>query len=284
LGATLLRLGLNVASTRIVLINGHTGAHAAGHVIAAFGQFVVGGNYAVGMVVFTVLVIINFVVITKGAGRISEVSARFTLDAMPGRQMAIDADLNAGIITQAEAIVRRQEVREEADFYGAMDGASKFVRGDAIAGILIVFINLFGGTIIGAAQHGMSLADAGRTYALLTIGDGLVAQIPALLLSVAVAILVTRVSRPHDMSQQIMSQVLGQPRRWASPAASGAARHHSRHAESGVLGMAAGLRRRRVLSEQARAREKKAAATKPAGTGTPPNSGSCPGTTSSRSI
>jgi len=212
LGATLLRLGLNVASTRIVLINGHTGAHAAGHVIAAFGAFVVGGNYAVGMVVFIVLVIINFVVITKGAGRISEVSARFTLDAMPGRQMAIDADLNAGIITQAEAIVRRQEGREEADFYGAMDGASKFVRGDAIAGILIVFINLFGGTIIGAAQHGMSLAEAGRTYALLTIGDGLVAQIPALLLSVAVAILVTRVSRPHDMSQQIMSQVLGQPK------------------------------------------------------------------------
>jgi flagellar biosynthesis protein FlhA len=212
LGATLLRLGLNVASTRIVLINGHTGAQAAGHVIAAFGHFVVGGNYAVGMVVFTVLVIINFVVITKGAGRISEVSARFTLDAMPGRQMAIDADLNAGIITQADAILRRQEVREEGDFYGAMDGASKFVRGDAIAGILIVFINLFGGTIIGAAQHGMSLADAGRTYALLTIGDGLVAQIPALLLSVAVAILVTRVSRPHDMSQQIMSQVLGQPR------------------------------------------------------------------------
>src|ERR1700681_2136049 len=212
LGATLLRLGLNVASTRIVLMNGHNGAHAAGHVIAAFGQFVVGGNYAVGMVVFVVLVIINFVVITKGAGRISEVSARFTLDAMPGRQMAIDADLNAGIITQAEAIVRRQEVREEADFYGAMDGASKFVRGDAIAGILVVFINLFGGTIIGAAQHGMSLAEAGRTYALLTIGDGLVAQIPALLLSVAVAILVTRVSRPHDMSQQIMAQVLGQPK------------------------------------------------------------------------
>src|ERR1700692_64571 len=212
LGATLLRLGLNVASTRIVLINGHTGSHAAGRVISAFGQFVVGGNYAVGMVVFTVLVIINFVVITKGAGRISEVSARFTLDAMPGRQMAIDADLNAGIITQAEAIVRRQEVREEADFYGAMDGASKFVRGDAIAGILVVFINLFGGTIIGAAQHGMSLAEAGRTYALLTIGDGLVAQIPALLLSVAVAILVTRVSRPHDMSQQIMVQVLGQPK------------------------------------------------------------------------
>ncbi len=212
LGATLLRLGLNVASTRIVLMNGHTGGTAAGHVIAAFGAFVVGGNYAVGMVVFTVLVIINFVVITKGAGRISEVSARFTLDAMPGRQMAIDADLNAGIITQPEAIVRRQEIREEADFYGAMDGASKFVRGDAVAGILIVFINLFGGTIIGAAQHGMSIGEAAKTYALLTIGDGLVAQIPALLLSVAVAILVTRVSKPHDMSQQIMSQVLSQPR------------------------------------------------------------------------
>jgi flagellar biosynthesis protein FlhA len=212
LGATLLRLGLNVASTRIVLMNGHTGTHAAGHVIAAFGQFVVGGNYAVGMVVFIVLVIINFVVITKGAGRIAEVSARFTLDAMPGRQMAIDADLNAGIITQAEAVVRRQELREETDFYGSMDGASKFVRGDAIAGILIVFINLFGGTIIGAAQHGMSLADAAKTYALLTIGDGLVAQIPSLLLSVAVAILVTRVSKAHDMSTQIMSQVLGQPR------------------------------------------------------------------------
>src|ERR1700691_4011954 len=212
LGATLLRLGLNVASTRVVLIRGHTGAHAAGHVIAAFGQFVVGGNYAVGLVVFTVLVIINFVVITKGAGRIAEVSARFTLDAMPGRQMAIDADLNAGLITQAEAIVRRQEVREEADFYGAMDGASKFVRGDAIAGILIVFINMFGGVLIGAMQHGMSLSDAGHTYALLTIGDGLVAQIPALLLSVAVPILVTRVSRPHAMSQQIMSQVFANPR------------------------------------------------------------------------
>ena len=212
LGATLLRLGLNVASTRIVLMNGHTGTHAAGHVIAAFGEFVVGGNYAVGVVVFIVLVIINFVVITKGAGRIAEVSARFTLDAMPGRQMAIDADLNAGIITQAEATTRRQELREETDFYGSMDGASKFVRGDAIAGILIVFINLFGGTIIGSTQHGMSLTDAAKTYALLTIGDGLVAQIPSLLLSVAVAILVTRVSRAHDMSQQIMSQVLGQPR------------------------------------------------------------------------
>jgi flagellar biosynthesis protein FlhA len=212
LGATLLRLGLNVASTRIVLLKGNTGTHAAGNVIAAFGHFVVGGNYAVGMVVFTVLVIINFVVITKGAGRISEVSARFTLDAMPGRQMAIDADLNAGIITQAAAIVRRREVREETDFYGSMDGASKFVRGDAIAGILIVFINLFGGTIIGATQHGMSLADAAKTYALLAIGDGLVAQIPSLLLSVAVAILVSRASEAQDMSQQIVSQLLSQPR------------------------------------------------------------------------
>src|SRR6266581_3876135 len=174
--STLLRLSLNVASTRVVLLQGHTGPDAAGKVIEAFGHFLVGGNYAVGIVVFIILVVINFVVITKGAGRIAEVSARFTLDAMPGKQMAIDADINAGIITQAEAIARRQEVREETDFYGAMDGASKFVRGDAIAGILIVFINLFGGTIIGAAQHGMSLADAGRTYALLTIGDGLVAQ------------------------------------------------------------------------------------------------------------
>src|SRR5271169_5096562 len=212
LGATLLRLGLNVASTRIVLINGHTGAQAAGHVIAAFGHFVVGGNYAVGMVVFTVLVIINFVVITKGAGRISEVSARFTLDAMPGRQMAIDADLNAGIITQADAILRRQEVREEADFYGAMDGASKFVRGDAIAGILIVFINIFGGLAVGTLQHGLSFAAAGRNYTLPTIGDGLVAQIPALLLSVAVAVIVTRMSRASDMSQQIGKQMLGQPK------------------------------------------------------------------------
>src|SRR5271154_4630697 len=160
LGATLLRLGLNVASTRIVLINGHTGSHAAGRVIAAFGQFVVGGNYAVGMVVFMVLVIINFVVITKGAGRISEVSARFTLDAMPGRQMAIDADLNAGIITQAEVIVRRQEVREEADFYGAMDGASKFVRGDAVASILITLINVVGGFAVGVFQMDLSLGEA----------------------------------------------------------------------------------------------------------------------------
>src|ERR1700722_1753095 len=264
LGATLLRLGLNVASTRIVLINGHTGAQAAGHVIAAFGHFVVGGNYAVGMVVFTVLVIINFVVITKGAGRISEVSARFTLDAMPGRQMAIDADLNAGLITQADAIVRRQEVREEADFYGAMDGASKFVRGDAIAGILIVFINLFGGIIIGAAQHGMSISEAGRTYALLTIGDGLVAQIPALLLSVAVAILVTRVSKPHDMSQQIMAQVLGQPRALAVAAGILALLGVIPGMPNLVfLGMAGGCGARALFMSLRKAAEKAAAAAPP---------------------
>ena len=212
LGATLLRLALNVASTRVVLLHGHTGPGAAGQVIESFGHFVIGGNYAVGIVVFVILVIINFVVITKGAGRVSEVSARFTLDAMPGKQMAIDADVNAGLITQAEAQTRRQEVREEADFYGAMDGASKFVRGDAVAGILVVFINLFGGLVIGMLEHDLSFGDAGRVYALLTIGDGLVAQIPALLLSVATAILVTRVSRATDMSQQVASQMLAQPR------------------------------------------------------------------------
>jgi flagellar biosynthesis protein FlhA len=212
LGATLLRLALNVASTRVVLLEGHAGPAAAGHVIHAFGSFVIGGNYAVGLVVFAILVIINFMVVTKGAGRVSEVTARFTLDAMPGKQMAIDADLNAGIITQAEATVRRQEIREEADFYGAMDGASKFVRGDAVAGIMIVFINIFGGLIIGMAQHGLDFGTAGRTYTVLTIGDGLVAQIPALLLSIAVAIIVTRMSRSSDMSQQVAKQMLGQPK------------------------------------------------------------------------
>src|SRR5580693_6294193 len=190
--ATLLRLALNVASTRVVLLHGHEGASAAGHVIQAFGEFVIGGNYAVGIVVFGILTIINFVVVTKGAGRISEVSARFTLDSMPGKQMAIDADLNAGLITQDEARTRRAEVRAEADFYGSMDGASKFVRGDAVAGILVLFINLIGGLAIGTLGHGLSLANAARTYTLLTIGDGLVAQLPALLLSTAVAIIVTR--------------------------------------------------------------------------------------------
>src|SRR5580658_9606275 len=210
--ATLLRLALNVASTRVVLLNGHTGDQAAGHVIKSFGEFVIGGNFAVGVVVFVILTIINFVVVTKGSGRISEVSARFTLDAMPGKQMAIDADLNSGLITQDEARLRRTEVRAEADFYGAMDGASKFVRGDALAGILILFINLVGGLAIGTIGHGLGFADAARTYTLLTIGDGLVTQIPALLLSTAVAIIVTRMSGKQDMGGELMAQVLGQPK------------------------------------------------------------------------
>jgi flagellar biosynthesis protein FlhA len=210
--ATLLRLALNVASTRVVLLNGHTGPQAAGHVIQSFGEFVIGGNFAVGVVVFIILTIINFVVVTKGAGRISEVSARFTLDAMPGKQMAIDADLNAGLITQDEARARRLEVRSEADFYGSMDGASKFVRGDAIAGILILFINIIGGLAIGTIGHGLAVADAGKTYTLLTIGDGLVTQIPALLLSTAVALLVTRVSRATDMGGEMTKQLFGNPK------------------------------------------------------------------------
>src|SRR5579863_2537376 len=210
--ATLLRLALNVASTRVVLLHGYSGPSAAGHVIQAFGEFVIGGNFAVGIVVFIILTIINFVVVTKGSGRISEVSARFTLDAMPGKQMAIDADLNAGLITQDEARTRRAEVRAEADFYGAMDGASKFVRGDAVAGILILFINLIGGLAIGTLGHGLSLAEAGKTYTLLTIGDGLVAQLPALLLSTAVAIIVTRMSRPQDMGGELRKQLLGNPK------------------------------------------------------------------------
>ena len=212
LAATLLRLALNIASTRVVLLHGHSGPTAAGEVIHAFGDFVIGGNYAVGFVVFTILVIINFVVVTKGAGRISEVSARFTLDAMPGKQMAIDADLNAGILTQDEARKRRAEVAQEADFYGAMDGASKFVRGDAIAGILIVFINIIGGFVIGVLQHGMSMGEAVRVFTLLTIGDGLVAQIPGLLLAVASAVIVTRVSAEADVAQQIGSQLFDDPR------------------------------------------------------------------------
>ena len=209
---TLLRLALNVASTRVVLLEGHTGTAAAGHVIEAFGEFVIGGNYTVGLVVFAILVIINFVVVTKGAGRISEVSARFTLDAMPGKQMAIDADLNAGLINQSEARARREEVAREADFYGAMDGASKFVRGDAIAGILILFINIFGGLAVGLLQHGMNISDALHNYTLLTVGDGLVAQIPSLVLSTAAALLVTRVSRAEDMGQQIINQMFDNPR------------------------------------------------------------------------
>jgi flagellar biosynthesis protein FlhA len=210
--ATLLRLALNVASTRVVLLHGYSGPQAAGHVIQSFGEFVVGGNFAVGVVVFIILTIINFVVVTKGSGRISEVSARFTLDAMPGKQMAIDADLNAGLITQEEARTRRTEIRAEADFYGAMDGSSKFVRGDAIAGILILLINIIGGLAIGTIGHGMAVTDAVHTYTLLTIGDGLVAQIPALLLSTAVALIVTRMSRSQDMGGELRRQLFGNPK------------------------------------------------------------------------
>lgn len=210
--ATLLRLGLNVASTRVILINGHEGEHAAGKVIEAFGNVVIGGNYTVGIVVFVILMIINFVVVTKGAGRISEVSARFTLDAMPGKQMAIDADLNAGLIDQDQARFRRQEVAAEADFYGAMDGASKFVKGDAVAGIMIMFICIFGGLGVGILQHDLPFTDALQKYTLLTIGDGLVAQIPALLLSVASAILVTRVNTAQDMGKQVVNQLFASPK------------------------------------------------------------------------
>ncbi|MGD9601957.1 MAG: flagellar biosynthesis protein FlhA [Gammaproteobacteria bacterium] len=217
--ATLLRLSLNIASTRVILLHGHQGHDAAGNVIEAFGEFVVGGNYAVGLVVFLILVIINFVVVTKGAGRISEVSARFTLDAMPGKQMAIDADLNAGVITQEEAKTRRADVAQEADFYGAMDGASKFVRGDAVAGILVLLINLTGGFAIGILQHGMPAGTAAEVFALLTIGDGLVAQIPGLLLAVASAIMVTRVSSEADIGAQVTAQLFANPRTLAVTAA-----------------------------------------------------------------
>lgn len=210
--ATLLRLGLNVASTRVVLLEGHQGGDAAGKVIEAFGHVVIGGNLAVGIVVFIILMIINFVVVTKGAGRISEVSARFTLDAMPGKQMAIDADLNAGLIDQDQARERRKEVAAEADFYGAMDGASKFVKGDAVAGIMIMVINIFGGLAIGMIQHDLEFADAFEKYTILTIGDGLVAQIPGLLLSVASAILVTRVNSAEDMGKQVVGQMFTSPK------------------------------------------------------------------------
>jgi flagellar biosynthesis protein FlhA len=211
--ATLFRLALNVASTRVVLVNGHTGEAAAGHVIEAFGSFLIGGDYIVGLFVFTVLMIINLVVITKGAGRVSEVTARFTLDALPGKQMAIDADLNAGLITPDEARARRQEVATEADFYGSMDGASKFVKGDAVAGLLILFVNIFGGLVLGVVSHSLSFSEAAQKYILLAIGDALVAQVPALLLSIAAASIVTRVSSPHDLSGQISSQ-FSQARAW----------------------------------------------------------------------
>ncbi|MBN9422587.1 MAG: flagellar biosynthesis protein FlhA [Candidatus Accumulibacter sp. 66-26] len=209
---TLLRLSLNVASTRIVLLEGHTGPGAAGRVIEAFGHFLVGGNYAIGLIVFAILVIINFMVITKGAGRVAEVSARFTLDAMPGKQMAIDADLNAGLIGEDEARRRRTTIAEEADFYGSMDGASKFVRGDAVAGIIIMLINVIGGLIVGVLQHNLDVATAAKTYTLLTIGDGLVAQIPALIISIAAGMIVTRVGDREDISQQFMSQLFNNPK------------------------------------------------------------------------
>ncbi|MDD1783256.1 flagellar biosynthesis protein FlhA [Enterovibrio sp. ZSDZ35] len=210
--ATLMRLALNVASTRVVLLHGHEGPGAAGEVIEAFGSVVIGGNYAVGLVVFLILMIINFMVVTKGAGRISEVSARFTLDALPGKQMAIDADLNAGLINQDQARTRRQEVTKEADFYGSMDGASKFVKGDAIAGILILVINIVGGLIIGMMQHGLAFSDAIEIYTLLTIGDGLVAQIPSLLLSIGAAMMVTRQNTDEDMGQQLVFQLVDNPK------------------------------------------------------------------------
>ncbi|HDC4370513.1 flagellar biosynthesis protein FlhA [Enterobacter cloacae] len=210
--STLLRLALNVASTRVILMNGHTGSEAAGQVVEAFGHFLVGGNFAIGIIVFIILIIINFMVITKGAGRIAEVGARFSLDGMPGKQMAIDADLNAGLIGEEEAKRRRKEVSQEADFYGSMDGASKFVRGDAIAGLLIMAINIIGGLVIGVMQHDMSVGVAGETYTLLTIGDGLVAQIPGLVISTAAGVVVTRVANDQDVGEQMVGQLFTSPR------------------------------------------------------------------------
>jgi len=212
LTVTLLRLSLNVASTRLILLHGHEGAGAAGQVIKAFGSFVVGGNYVVGMIVFSVLVLINFVVITKGATRIAEVAARFTLDAMPGKQMSIDADLNTGLIPDSEARRRRREIETEANFYGAMDGASKFVRGDAVAGIIIVLVNIIGGLIVGVMQQGMALADAARTYTLLTVGDGLVTQVPALIVSTAAGMLVTRTTASGELGEEMKKQLFTQPK------------------------------------------------------------------------
>jgi flagellar biosynthesis protein FlhA len=204
---TMLRLSLNVASTRVVLTEGHTGGAAAGKVIEAFGHFLIGGNYTVGLVVFIILTIINFTVVTKGAGRIAEVGARFALDAMPGKQMAIDADLNAGLIGEQDAKARRSEVAQEAEFYGAMDGASKYVRGDAVAGILVTVINVVGGLIVGMVQHDMGFADAIKNYTLLAIGDGLVAQIPSLIISIAAGMVVSRVASDKDVGSQVVSQL-----------------------------------------------------------------------------
>ena len=212
--ATVLRLGLNVASTRVILKNGHSGTDSAGSIIEAFGEFVMSGSYAVGLFVFAILVIINLIVITKGAGRVSEVAARFTLDAMPGKQMAIDADLNAGILTSEEAKERRKEIAKEGEFYGAMDGAAKFVKGDAIAGILILIINIIGGLIIGSTQHDLSLSESAETYILLTVGDGLVAQIPSLLLAMATATIVTRISSDNDDLAGQISNQMGLSKAW----------------------------------------------------------------------
>ncbi|MEI7465579.1 MAG: FHIPEP family type III secretion protein, partial [Burkholderiales bacterium] len=209
---TLLRLSLNVASTRVVLLEGHTGPGAAGAVIESFGHFLIGGNFAVGLIVFAILVVINFIVVTKGAERIAEVGARFTLDAMPGKQMAIDADLNAGLIDEKEAKRRRAEVGDEAEFFGSMDGASKFVRGDAIAGLMILVINIVGGFIIGVAQHGLSAGQAADSYIVLAVGDALVAQIPGLLISVAAAMVVSRVGKGNDVGTQIAAQMFNSPR------------------------------------------------------------------------
>jgi flagellar biosynthesis protein FlhA len=211
---TLLRLSLNIAAARVILLDGYLGSGAAGRVIESFGAFVIGGNYAVGIAVFAILVIINFVVVTKGAGRIAEVAARFVLDGMPGKQMAIDADLNAGLINQEEATRRRREVSHEADFFGAMDGASKFVRGDAVAAVLILSVNLIGGFVIGVWQHGLGLSEASQTYTLLTIGDGLIAQIPALIISSAAGVIVSRVSTGHDVGNQVMGQLAAFPKAW----------------------------------------------------------------------
>ena len=210
--ATLLRLSLNIASTRLILMRGHEGTEAAGRVIKSFGEFVVGGNFVIGFIIFLILILINFIVITKGAGRIAEVSARFTLDAMPGKQMSIDADLNAGLIDEAEARRRRQEISREADFYGAMDGASKFVRGDAIAGMIIIVINLIGGFLIGVLQKGMPIAEAVKTYTILTVGDGLVAQIPALVTSTAAGLIVTRAAAETNLGAEVVKQVLMSPK------------------------------------------------------------------------
>lgn len=210
--STLLRLSRNVASTRVILLEGHTGAAAAGKVVESFGHFLVGGNFAIGIVVFIILILINFMVITKGAGRIAEVGARFVLDGMPGKQMAIDADLNAGLIDEAEAKARRKEVTQESDFYGSMDGASKFVRGDAIAGLMIMAINIIGGLVVGVAQHGLTLGESASIYTLLTIGDGLVAQIPALIISTAAGVIVTRVATDEDVGEQMLGQLFDNPR------------------------------------------------------------------------